>query len=246
MTRLAAARRGLWLLIPTLLIGGGVGATEPHDALLADDFSSLSQERWEPIRIHDARRDHIEANDGWLCLGLDTGGTDDATVKLRGVRSRRTFEVKPEGPPLTVEVTLDWNGQTNGSYLTAGLALLPADEDDPPQAASEALAFEFVGVPPGRNARPSLWRRRASGLRPLYTEGWPQPRRADRVGRKVERVKLTLEVGFARVRLLEDGRARYQGPGGLGGRLRLLLFVTSHSNYPERAVRFDDLRVYQR
>lgn len=215
--------------------------------LLEDVFAStLDEERWEPVRLFDTKTDRLGVEDGRLVLGLETLGTDDATVKLRGLRSRASFEAAA-GAPLRVSVTIDWNEQRNGCYLTAGLALLPEGSDgaapDDPRVAAEALVFEWVGVPPGRNWRPSLWRRRAGGLRPLYTEGWPQARREDRVGRAPKRTRTTLEVEPHRVRLLEDDVERWAGEGGLTGRLRLLLFVTGHSNYPARHVFMDDVRV---
>ena len=240
------------LLAACALASVTLAAPEPA-VLLRDDFTGGAlAPTWEPVRVHDTRADTIAARDGQLVLGLDTLEADDATVKLRGVRSQRVFTLGA-GERLRVCATLDWNEQVNGSYLTAGLALLPepAVDDAPaepaplglPHAAPEALAFEFVGVPPGRNARPFLWRRQAAGLRPLYTEGWPQPRREDRVGRPVGRVQLELEVRAETVVLREDGRERFRGPGGLSGRLRLWLFVTGHSNYPPRSVVFDDVRV---
>ena len=191
---------------------------------------------------------------GRLVLSLDTLGTRDETVKLRGVRSKRAWTIPSEGPPLRVEVELDWNAQRNGCYLSAGFALVPptpapqAGTPPPPERAPHelpaALAFEFVGVPPGKNARPFLWWRKAHGLRPLYTEGWPQPKREQRTGRKVGRVRVALELSAKRLRLLEGGRELYVGEGvSLVGPLHLLLFVRGHSNYSERTVLFHEARV---
>lgn len=216
-------------------------------ALLEDAFSApLDEERWEPVRLFDTKTDRLVVDDGQLVLGLETLGTDDATVKLRGLRTRTGFEAAQDRP-LRVSVTIDWSAQRNGCYLTAGVALLPEGADgavpDDPRTAPEALVFEWVGVPPGTNVRPALWRRRAGGLRPLYTEGWPQPKREDRVGRAPKKTRTTLEVEPGRVKLLEDGVEKWSGDGGIGGRLRVLLFVTGHSNYPPRQVTMDDLRI---
>lgn len=219
----------------------------PAELLLDETFAGpLDPARWDVVRVHDTRTDRVEAADGRLALALDTLGTDDATVKLRGLRSREAFELAP-GRPLRVSATIDWNDPPNGCYLTAGVALVPEDASgvapDDPRAAPDALAFEWVGVPPGRNVRPSLWLRAKGGLRPLYTEGWPQPRREDRVGRHVRTSRVTLELAPRRARLLEDGVERFAGEAALPGRLRLYLLVTGHSNYPERTVFMDDVRV---
>lgn len=213
------------------------------EVLLADDFAGpLDLSRWELVRVHDARSELIETRHGQLVLGVDTLGTDDATVKLRGLRSRAAFDVRANST-LRVSVTIDWNDPANGCYLTAGLALLPDEAALDPRSADEVLAFEWIGVPPGRNVRPSLWQRRRGGLRPLYTEGWPQPHLEDRVGRHVRRTRVVLEVTNTHVRLIEDGVERFAGDGAPTGPLRLALFLTGHSNYPERSVLMDDVCV---
>ncbi len=236
-------RAGLSSIFVACLVLVAARADEPRvEVLLQDDFSGpLDPARWEPVRVHDVRQDQVATRDGQLVLGLDTLGSDDATVKLRGLRSRESFVVEP-GSTLRTSVTIDWNDPANGCYLTAGLALVPDDVLDP-RAADEALAFEWVGVPPGKNVRPSLWQRTKGGLRPLYTEGWPQALREDRFGRHVRRSRITLEVTGARVRLVEDEVERFAGDGAPAGRVRLVLFLTGHSNYPERSVLMDDVRV---
>lgn len=236
----------------------------PKTTYLTDAFSGkqLSKQRWKPVRAHDTKSDRIAVEQGALVIALNTLKTDDRTVKLRGVASRQVFGVPAEDPPLRISVVLDWNNQRNGSYLTAGFALQPvlkgagekkgaAKQKGKPKAtaawvphrAQEALAFEVVGVPPARNARPFLWRRTAGGLRPLYTEGWPQPKRKDRVGRRIGRSTWVLAVTQRRLQLYENGKQLHDGPCGFSGRFRVQLFVTGHSNYPERSVKFDDVKV---
>ena len=231
-------------LRPALLALCTAGLVLAQEPLLADGFeAALAPTRWEAVRVHDTRSDRIEATQGRLLLGLDTLGTDDATVKLRGVRSREAFALD-EAQGLALEAALDWNAQPNGCYLTLGLALVPEAASDP-RSAAEALAYELVGVPPGKNVRPALWRRASCALRPLWSDGWPQPRREDRVGRPARPLKVRLEVAGKTVRLLEDGQERWSGPGaeGFAGRVRVLVFVTGHSNYPLREVRVDDLKL---
>ncbi|MCA8925735.1 MAG: hypothetical protein KDD82_28255 [Planctomycetes bacterium] len=232
-------------LIPTCALLACALAAEATAQTWDEQFANL--DAWRPLRVHDTQADRIEAEDGALVLALDTLGTDDATVKLRGVEARRELTIPKAGAPLVVQVELDWNGQENGSYLTLGLALVPPrPANQPPQRphdAQTALAFEFVGVPPGKNARPFLWWRTAGGLRPLYTEGWPQPKREDRVGRPVARTRITLEVTGEAVRLLENDRELYKGPGTFSGPCRLQLFATGHSNYPLRTLKVHRVQV---
>ena len=275
-------RRVSWLILGTLGLGlcGSFAEADgpakkapkkaPKKTYLADTFSgkALSERRWKPVRAHDTKSDRIAVEQGALVIALNTLKTDDRTVKLRGVATRRVFEVPAEDPPLRISVVLDWNEQRNGSYLTAGFALQPvlkgtgekkgagkkkgkkvgegkkkAPAAWVPHRAREALAFEVVGVPPARNARPFLWRRTAGGLRPLYTEGWPQPKRKDRVGRRIGRSTWVLALTQRRLQLYENGKQLHDGPCGFSGRFRLQLFVTGHSNYPERSVKFDDVKV---
>lgn len=219
----------------------GQGETTPA-VLLEERFDALDPARWEVVRVHDAKTDKVATDGGRLVLAANTLGTDDATVKLRGVRTKAAFAAAP-GRGLRVGLVLDWNGQANGCYLTAGVALVPEGAGPDPRALPDALAFELVGVPPGKNVRPSLWRRQAGGLRPLFTDGWPQPRPEDRVGRPPRRARWALEVEGERVRLREDDRVVHEGPGGLAGPVHVVVFLTSHSNYPERTVLVDDVRV---
>ena len=213
---------------------------QPPQTLLKDSFeASLDPARWEPMRVHDTRTDRIEVEGGRLTLAFDTLGTDDATVKLRGLRSREVFET---GSGLALEATLDWNGQSNGCYLTLGLALAGEAEGDP-RAAQEALAFEWVGVPPGKNVRPLLWSRAKGAVQLLFTDGWPQPRVEERVGVTPRPVRVRVEAHSDRARLLVDGAERWSGPATLAGRVRAWVFATGHSNYPLRTVLVDALAV---
>jgi hypothetical protein len=223
----------------------GVVATAHADGeapLLDEQFDSLDPARWEVVRVHDAKADRVVAEGGRLVLAANTLGTDDATVKLRGVRTKAAFAAAP-GRGLRVGLVLDWNDQANGCYLTTGVALVPEGAGPDPRALPDALAFELVGVPPGKNVRPSLWRRQAGGLQPLFTDGWPQAKAEDRVGRSPRRARWSLEVLGERVRLLEDERVVHEGPGGLAQPVHVVVFMTSHSNYPERTVLVDDVRV---
>lgn len=223
------ALRGL--ILPLLLAA-------PASAQLADDFEHpLDPTLWAPLRAHDVAEERLAVARGALEVGFDTLGTDDATVKVRGVISHTELEL-----PCRVTVVFDWNHQSNGCYLSQGVALIHSSTESDPRAADTALGFEWVGVPPGRNVRPFLWLRAHGGTRPLYTEGWPQPNPADRVGRTPRRVEITLELG-ERLRLLEDGRLLFEDALPWEGPARLCLYARGHSNYPLRVVRFESVDV---
>jgi hypothetical protein len=206
--------------------------------LLSETFQApLDTTKWETVRVADTKSDRIEAAGGKLTLALDTLGTDDSTVKLRGIRSRASFELSKG--PLKAEATIDWNAQSNGCYLSAGFAFVDAGFDGDPRQAPESVAFEWVGVPPGKNVRPYLTRHKKGALVELYTEGWPQPKVEDRTGRAPKKSKVGLEVGEKGVRLTEDGKELWKGSEGPSGKVKLVLFVTGHSNYGERTVYFE-------
>jgi hypothetical protein len=223
----------LLVLLPALAQADG------PKPLLADGFErALDPDRWEVVRVNDARSDKIEAGGGRLLVALETIGADDRTVKVRGVRSREAFSLG--SGPLRFGAAVDWNSQANGCYLSAGFALVPESYglDKDPREAPEGLYFEWIGVPPGKSVRPYLARRHMSALVELYTEGWPQPKREDRVGRAASKAKVSLEVGKDSVRLLEGEKELFKGKDGLSGKFRLELFVSGHSNYPLRTVHF--------
>lgn len=226
----------------SFLLAGLARAGDPQ-TLLDEKFTApLDPTRWDQVRIADTKSDRIEAAGNKLVIALDTIGTDDATVKLRGVRSRDSFVVDAAG--IRAETTIDWNAQANGCYLSAGLAFVPAEFDGDPSKAQESVIFEWVGVPPGKNVRPYLTRHKKGALIELYTEGWPQPKREDRVGRAPAKSKIGVEVSTSGVRLTDGDKELFKGGEGLpAGKYKLCLFVTGHSNYPERTVYFEGVTV---
>src|SRR5262249_31942635 len=144
-------------LVAAGLAGALVALARAGDpALLSETFQAgLNETRWESVRIADAKSDRIESGAGKLTLALNTLGTDGATVKLRGVRTKQSFDVNTS---LKAETAIDWNAQANGCYLSAGLAFVDAAFDGDPRQAQEYVMFEWVGVPPGKNVRPYLTR----------------------------------------------------------------------------------------
>lgn len=230
---------------PLVLIVAAAANADSSRTILDDRFeNALDASRWEVVRVGDTRSDKIEAGGGKLTVALETLNTDDRTVKVRGVRTKNAFDLGASGL-LRFATTIDWNAQANGCHLSTGLALVPEDyalEKDPREA-PEGLYFEWVGVPPGKNVRPYLASRSRGALVELYTEGWPQPRREDRVGRAPSKAKITLEVGKDSLRLLEGERELYRGSSGLLGKFRFELFASGHSNYPSRTVYFEGASV---
>lgn len=106
----------------------------------------------------------------------------------------------------------------------------------------DGLVFQYVGVPPGQNARARLARVRNGHLRNLFTEGWPQEQRT---GRIIGRQRVVLRLDAQSVEVFENGeRLRGPLPHGLPFRRAYLhLEVGSHSNYPPRVIFLDDVVV---
>ena len=173
--------------------------------------------------------------DGRLRLRANTMGTRDDSVKFLGVRARRSFDV---GTGLCIAVTLDWNDQQNGSYLSAGLIVAEEETDGNPVRGENWLAVEYVGVPPGRKARMQIRSSRKGRVRTLEDEGWPDEQRT---GRTIGEAHLRLWFAPDSFRLWEDDRLVHtsQRPSSLE-RVFLYLQLSSHSNYPAREIYFDD------
>jgi hypothetical protein len=178
--------------------------------------------------------------DGRLRLRADTLGTRDDTVKFLGARSRQAF---PLDDGLCVAATLDWNEQRNGSYLSAALVL--AEEEtagNPMNGRSSWVAVEFVGVPPGRNARRIVSESSEGRRVTLENEGWP---RKNREGREIGVVRMVIKMRRQGLEVWENGVRRYASRSFEApfARAFLHLQISSHSNYPAREIYFDDVHV---
>lgn len=200
---------------------------------------------WQPTAEGDCRHCAVfiagdDARDHRLRISLDTRGTLDTTVKFAGVRGRRPIHLTPG---TQISVVLDWNGQVNGSYLSAELILSPHQTRRNPIRAPEWLSIGYVGVPPGQNARMAINLAGNGRERTLYREGWPE---ASRTGRKIARQEITIEILHPMTfKVRENARLVYEStPHRLPfGKAYLYLQVSSHSNYPNRSIDFDDIRV---
>jgi hypothetical protein len=202
----------------------------------------LDLARWQRTLEGDTRTHAAEvvagAAQGRLRLALDTRGTRDDTLKHVGIGSRCPL---PLGDGASVRVRLDWGPPANGSYLAGALVLSPHMTQGDPTTTADFISVGYVGVPPGSNAR-LLVKARAGGVdRTLFTDGWPD---ANRAGRAVGEGQLEIAWRGAALEIREGRRLVYRGATAElpFDAAYVYLHVTSHSNFPERAVHFADLQ----
>jgi hypothetical protein len=151
------------------------GSGPAQAAGFRDDFSagSLDPQAWARTHMNDFETEIVEVAQGRLRLAASSVGTNDLTVKWHGVRSRRPVVEVEQGS--VVRLTLGWNGQANGCYMTADAYICPTPTQDPEHAPSW-VRISYIGVPPGRNARCHIAVRARGRERTLLTEGWPEQR----------------------------------------------------------------------
>ncbi len=215
--------------------------------LWSEDFNQgkLDAARWQVTSQGDFRMRHAGvarksgSNDFRLRLAADTVGTNDETIKALGVISRDRVRLA-DGTRITVE--LDWNDQANGSYLTAGIVLSPDKTSANPLDGPSWLDLQYIGVPPGQNARLLISAKNKGREQWLYTEGWPEVNRA---GRKIGVQTVTILVKGRAVQILENGKLVYDSltPVLSFDRAYLYLQMSSHSNYETREIYFDNIRI---
>jgi len=212
-----------------------------------DGFSEgkLNAAKWHVTRKGDFREsiidvcdvDPTDKVDYRLRLRADTIGTADNTVKFHGVRSVKKIDF---GREAIISFSLDWNEQSNGSYLTAGIHLCPTVTDSNPKDENNWLKFEYVGVPPGRNARAVVATKINGRVIQLYTEGWPKEQRA---GRRIGNQRISIILEGKSFKVIENGREIYKSESHslTFTAAYLYLQMSSHSNYPAREIYFDDI-----
>lgn len=202
------------------------------------DGNELDLKVWKATREGDFRGSTIDIYDHRLRLRADTRGTRDETVKFHGVRTIERIDFAA-GKRISLE--LDWNHQSNGSYLTAGLYLCPTVTEGNPEGERDWLKFEYIGVPPRKNARRLIAVKVGSQVRWLDTEGWPERRE----GRQIANQQIEIALDGQGLKVSENGREVYRlAPHGLTfSSGYLYLQMSSHSNYPPREVYFDNLQV---
>ena len=170
-------------------------------------------------------------------LRADTIGTVDNTVKFHGVRSVKKIDFSGR---VTVSFSLDWNNQSNASYLTAGIYLCPTVTDANPRDENDWLKFEFVGVPPSRNARAVVAAKVDGRVMQLYTEGWPKKQRT---GRRIGNQRISIFLEGKGFKIIENNREIYKSESHCltFATAHLYLQMSSHSNYPAREIYLDDI-----
>ena len=207
---------------------------------LEETFSgqALDEKAWVVIRLNDFQESTIDLVGGRLRLRAATINTADDTVKYHGVRSVSPVSLEA---PLEISFELDWNNQANGCYLTAGMVLCPTATEANPNDEDAWFKMEYVGVPPGKNARASVSVRAKGRERVVYDEGWP---REQRTGRKIGRQRVRIQWQGQTLTLVENDRILWKAkwPGFGFPAAYLYLQMSSHSNYRARQVFFDNVR----
>ena len=213
---------------------------------LRDNFSNgtLNHKLWQITRDGDFKESTVDIYDAdptkkvdyRLRLRANTIGTKDDTVKFQGVRSieKMNFSAGKE-----ISFDIDWNNQSNGCYLTASMYLCPTVTNGKSGEEKNWLKFEYVGVPPGRNARCVIATKSDGRVKYLYTEGWPEQRTCRHIA--YQRIRIILDNKS--LKIIENGKEIYssQSHGLVFTSAYVYLQMSSHSNYPSREIYFDNI-----
>ncbi|KAF5410453.1 MAG: hypothetical protein C5S47_06755 [Candidatus Methanogasteraceae archaeon] len=213
-----------------------------------ENFSEgiLNTQTWQITREGDFEESTVDVYDVdpgedvnyRLRLRANTIGTSDDTVKFHGVRSIQKVDFS-EG--VTISFDLDWNNQSNGCYLTGSIYLCPTATSENPRDEKDWLKFEYVGVPPGKNARSVIATRIDERTTWLYTEDWPE----DRNGKKITDQHIQIALDDKTFKIMEEGAEIYASPSHdlTFTSAHIYLQMSSHSNYPAREIYFDNVAV---
>lgn len=238
-------------LIPVLIISGCRSAAR-HPGVFAEDFEKgrLDLSRWEVTHDGDFAEAVVdvvdlapdEHTDHRLRLRASTIGTSDP-LKFLGVRSRSTIDFST---PKTITFDLDWNNQSNGSYLTASFYICPTASQNP-RAENDWLKFEYVGVPPGRNVRVNIRVKEKGVLRPLLMDWGPRDEEGRPLGKPLgltsHRINIFLDKN--RMRFIQDKEEIFPlTRHNLNfTKAHIYLQMSCGTNYPSREVYFDNIIV---
>jgi len=219
----------------------GCAQDRPQTILFFDDFSAphLDPAKWVHTALNDFQTEIVDVVDGRLRMGAATIGTDDATVKFHGVRTAEPVVDLTEACEVAFDV--DWNNQANGCYMAVAAYLCPTVAENP-RDEPDWLAIQYIGVPPGRNARCWVSVKTAGHEEALLTENWPE----ERTGRPIGLQKVQITLDREALTITENGASLLEVAEGLGlsfDRAYLYLQHTSHSNYRMREVFFDNVLV---
>jgi hypothetical protein len=226
----------------------GLAAASAHGWVEEFSAGRLDPSRWERIVAGDLRdwsADVVPARDpgrGFrLRLRADTRGTRDETLKHVGVRTRDTIPLRND---THISVRVDWGDQANGSYLSGAVVLSPHATARSPLETADWLKVAYVGVPPGRNARMLVGLKRQGRERTVYTDGWPDVNPA---GRRIGVQDVSLRVRDRSVEVWEGEQQVWRSePDALEfAEAFVYLQLSSHSNYPARAIHFERIAIQQ-
>lgn len=218
------------------------------NAKFNENFSGgiLNAQAWQITREGDFEESTVDVYDVdpgedldyRLRLRANTIGTSDDTVKFHGVRSIQKVDFS-EG--VTISFDLDWNNQSNGCYLRGSIYLCPTTTSENPRDKKDWLKFEYVGVPPGKNARSVIATRIDERTTWLYTEDWPE----DRNGREITDQHIQIALDDKSFRIMEEGAEICALPSHdlTFTSAYIYLQMSSHSNYPTREIYFDNVAV---
>ncbi len=210
------------------------------------DMGIFNPAKWQITREADFKESIIDVYDVnpaedifdyKLRLKANTIGTSDDTVKFHGVRNLYKIDFK-ERQRITFD--LDWNKQSNGSYLAAAVYICPTVTNGNPSKERDCLKFEYVGVPPGRNARSVVAAKINGKLRQLDMDGWPEQRQ----GRYISYQHIEMILDSNALTIMENNRELFstQAHGLTFSAGYLYLQMSSHSNYPARYIYFDNIK----
>jgi hypothetical protein len=229
--------------------------SETQDELIFhEDFEqgSLDTSRWEVTLDGDFTEVMIDVTD------VDPGEDADYRLRFRantiatstplkflGVRSKNTIDV---GEGITLTFDLDWNNQTNGSYLTAALYFCPAISNNPKEE-DNWLKFEYVGVPPGRNVRINIWEKADDVVRPLQTDWGPRDEQDRPLGLPLGLTshKINIHLDQDSLRVVQDSEEIYPlSRHNLNfTEAYVYLQMSTGTNYPSRELYFDNIMVQE-
>ena len=205
----------------------------------------LQPGRWAVTRDGDFREHIVDVanvgkdgpEDFRLRVLADTRGTRDDTVKFLGARMLEPIRLSE---PKRIAVDLDWNDQENGSYLSAAIVLSPHETSGNPLASADWLKVEYVGVPPGKNARMVVAFTANGRSRMPYAEEWPN---TNREGRQIALQHVEMVARGGSFQVWENGKLLYDANDKAlpFDNAYLYLQMSSHSNYPKREIYFDNV-----
>lgn len=241
---LVKMKKHIFLFFYISLAAVVIGCRAPQRIVLKDDFSAptLNSSLWEITKKGDFNAwdvGLVEGKKGGRVLRVraDTMGTRDDTVKFIGIKSKMPIDISTA----TISFGLDWNNQANGSYLTAGLYLVPEKTVESQKDLKDWLAVQYVGVPPGKNARCEVLENTNGRMSVLFWEGWPE----NKQGRPISYQRVKVVFSGETLRIEENDRIIFETDSYRSRFDQAYLYfqMSSHSNYPSREVYFDNLSV---